>query len=207
MKAFSISGSLRANVGKKDANALRRAGNIPCVIYGGKEQIGFYAPVNSFTKLVYSPDVQTVNISVNGKNYHTKIQEIQVHPVNDKIMHIDFVELFEDKPAIMEIPVKLIGSSAGVKAGGKLVTNLRKLKVKALPKHLPDTIDINVEALEIGKSIRIGDLNIQGLKFMDAPNVVITTVQSTRNTVAAAGEEAKAGTGAAAAAAKAPAKK
>jgi large subunit ribosomal protein L25 len=205
MKAFSISGSLRANVGKKDANALRRAGNIPCVIYGGKQQIGFYAPVNSFTKLVYSPDVQTVNISVDGKTYNTKIQEIQVHPVSDKIMHIDFVELFDDKPAIMDIPVKLIGSSAGVKAGGKLVTNLRKLKVKALPKHLPDTIDINVEQLEIGKSIRIGDLNVQGLKFMDAPNVVITTVQSTRNTVAAAGEEAK--TGAAAAAAKAPAKK
>jgi large subunit ribosomal protein L25 len=192
MKAFSISGSPRANVGKKDANDLRRAGNVPCVIYGGTSQIGFYAPVNAFSKLVYSPEVQTVTITIDGKTYNTKIQEIQFHPVSDKILHIDFLELFDGKLTTMDIPVKLTGVAPGVKAGGKLVTNLRKLKVKALPKDLPDFIEVKIDNLEIGKDIRIGDLNIAGLKFLEPASVVITAVKATRNTATAAAADDKA---------------
>lgn len=191
MKAFSISGSPRANVGKKDANDLRRAGNVPCIIYGGNSQVGFYAPINAFSKLVYSPEVQTVSITVEGKTYNTKIQEIQFHPVSDKILHIDFLELFDDKLASMEIPVKITGVAPGVKAGGKLVTNMRKLKVKALPKHLPDFIEIKIDNLEIGKDVRVGDLNISGVKFLDPASVVVTAVKATRNTATAAATEEK----------------
>lgn len=191
MKAFSISGSPRANVGKKDANDLRRAGNVPCIIYGGNSQVGFYAPINAFSKLVYSPEVQTVSITVEGKTYNTKIQEIQFHSVSDKILHIDFLELFDDKLTSMEIPVKITGVAPGVKAGGKLVTNMRKLKVKALPKHLPDFIEIKIDNLEIGKDVRVGDLNISGVKFLDPASVVVTAVKATRNTATAAATEEK----------------
>lgn len=198
MKSVSISGSSRANVGKRDSNALRANGQVPCVLYGGKDQIHFSAPYNAFNQLVYSPDVYTVKLSIDGKEYDAVMQEIQFHTINDKIIHIDFMLLNQDKPVILDIPVKSIGTSIGSRQGGKLVTNVRKLKVRALPKDLPDTIDINIENLNIGQSIRIKDLNLPGVQFLDTENMVIVGVRTTRNVAAGAEGTASAAPAAAA---------
>ncbi len=214
MKTVSISGSPRANVGKKDAKALRASGNIPCTLYGGKNQVNFFAPYNDFRHVVYTPDVNKVLVKVDGNEYETLLQEIQFHPVNDRILHIDFLQLFPDKPVIIDIPVVITGSSAGVKAGGKLAVITRKLKIKALPAHLPDVITIDISNLEIGQSSRVGDLAMENVQFLDTPNRVIVAVQMTRAVVedpkaaaaaAPAAGAAKAAAPAAAAGAKAPA--
>ncbi len=215
MKTVSISGSPRASVGKKDAKALRANGNVPCTLYGGTEQVNFFAPYNDFRHVVYTPDVNKVVVKVGGKEYETLLQEIQFHPVNDKIMHIDFLQLFPDKPVIIDIPVVITGSSAGVKAGGKMAIITRKLKIKALPADLPDFISVDISSLEIGQSKRVGDLNLSNVQFLDTPNRVIVAVQMTRAVVEepkaaaaatpAAAAGAKAAAPAAAAGAKAPA--
>ena len=201
MKTVSISGSPRANVGKKDAKALRAGGNVPCTLYGGKDQVNFYAAYNDFRHVVYTPDVNKVMVNVDGKQYETLLQEIQFHPVTDKILHIDFLQLFPDKPVIIDIPVVITGSSAGVKAGGKMAVITRKLKIKALPAHLPDVISVDISNLEIGQSTRVGDLNMENVQFLDTPNRVIVAIQMTRAVI----EEPKAAAAAAPAAAKAPA--
>jgi large subunit ribosomal protein L25 len=216
MKTVSISGSPRVSVGKKDAKALRANGNVPCTLYGGTDQINFFAPYNDFRHVVYTPDVNKVVVKVDGKEYETLLQEIQFHPVNDKIMHIDFLQLFPDKPVIIDIPVVITGSSAGVKAGGKMAVITRKLKIKALPAHLPDFISVDISSLEIGQSKRVGDLTLENVHFLDTPNRVIVAVQMTRAVVeepkaaaaatpAAGAAGAKAAAPAAAAGAKAPA--
>lgn len=201
MKTVSISGSPRASVGKKDAKALRANGNVICTLYGGTEQVNFFAPYNDFRHVVYTPDVNKVMVKVDGKEYETLIQEIQFHPVSDKILHIDFLQLFPDKPVIIDIPVVITGSSAGVKAGGKMAVITRKLKIKALPAHLPDVISVDISGLEIGQSSRVGDLSIPNVQFLDTPNRVIVAIQMTRAVV----EEPKAAAAATPAAAKAPA--
>ncbi len=210
MKTVSISGSPRVSVGKKDAKALRANGNVPCTLYGGDEQVNFFAPYNDFRHVVYTPEVNKVMVKVGGKEYETLLQEIQFHPVNDKIMHIDFLQLFPDKPVIIDIPVVITGSSAGVKAGGKLAVITRKLKIKTLPAHLPDVISVDISSLEIGQSIKVGDLSLSNLQLLDTPNRVIVAVQMTRAVVeepkaAAAAAPAAAKAAPAAAAAKAPA--
>jgi large subunit ribosomal protein L25 len=199
MKTVSISGSPRVNVGKKDAKALRASGNVPCTMYGGAEQINFFAPYNDFRHIVYTPDVNKILVKVDGKEFETLLQEIQFHPVSDKIMHIDFLQLFADKLVIIDIPVILTGTSAGVKQGGKLVLVTRKLKIKALPAHLPDFISLDITDLNIGGSMRVGEIQIDNVQFLDTPNRVIVAVQMTRAVV----EDPKAA--AAPAAAKAPA--
>ncbi len=205
MKTVSISGSPRANVGKKDAKALRADGKVPCTLYGGTEQINFFAPYNDFRHIVYTPDVNKVVVKVDGKEYETLVQEIQFHPVNDKIMHIDFLQLFPEKLVIIDIPVVITGSSAGVKAGGKMAVITRKLKIKALPAHLPDFISVDITSLEIGQSSRVGDLNIPNVQFLDTPNRVIVAVQMTRAVVEEPKAAAAASAAAPAAGAKAPA--
>jgi large subunit ribosomal protein L25 len=205
MKSVSISGSPRANVGKRNSKDLRASGQVPCVLYGGKEQIHFSAPILEFKQLVYSPDAYTVNLTIDGKEYKATMQEIQFDTITDHIMHIDFLQLFEDKPTLMDIPVKFIGTSIGARQGGKLVANVRRLKVRSLPKDLPDTIDINIENLNLGQVIRVKDLSVPGVQFLDTPNMVIVTVRTTRNVVAA--EEAPGAKPAAGAAAKPAAKK
>lgn len=205
MKTVSISGSPRVSVGKKDAKALRANGNVPCTLYGGTEQINFYAPYNDFRHVVYTPDVNKVVVKVNGKEYETLLQEIQFHPVNDKIMHIDFLQLFPEKQVIIDIPVVITGSSAGVKAGGKMVVISRKLKIKALPANLPDFISVDITNLEIGQSTRVGDLSLPNVQFLDTPNRVIVGVQMTRAVVEEPKAAAAAAPAAGAAAAKAPA--
>lgn len=197
MKSVSISGSPRANVGKKDAKALRVAELVPCVLYGGKGQIHFSAPATSFKNLIYTPEVNTVNIEVGGQKYHAILQEAQFHVINDSLLHVDFLEIKPGKPVVMSIPVRTTGTSPGVRAGGKLVKKLKTLRVKGLVEKMPDTIDIAIDALEIGGSVRVKDIQIDGLTFLNAENVTVVSVDTTR---AAAAAEAAPAAGAKAAA-------
>lgn len=197
MKSIAISGSRRENVGTKQAKELRKAGNVPCVLYGGKEPIHFQAPEPAFKNLVYTADVHTVDLDIDGAAHKAIMKEIQFHPVSDKILHIDFLELAENKPVVVDIPVKLTGNSVGVRAGGKLIKKLRKLSVKALPKHLPDVVEIAIDNMEIGHAIRVSDLKIEGAQILDSANNIVTAVQITRQVV----EEPTAAAPAAAAAA------
>ncbi|MCC6251807.1 MAG: 50S ribosomal protein L25/general stress protein Ctc [Bacteroidia bacterium] len=189
MKSVSISGSLRANVGKKDAKALRGQGMVPCVLYGGQEQKIFQVKYNDLLPLVYTPEVLTVELNIDGKKINALMQEIQFHPVNDRIIHIDFLEIFDNKPVVIDIPVTTEGNSIGVRAGGKLVLNVRKLKVRGLPGNLPDKISINIDNLDLGGVIRVSEVQVKDLELLDTPNMVIVAVKATRNT---AGADAKA---------------
>ena len=180
MKSVSISGSQRENVGKKDAKKHRREGNVPCVLYGGKEQIHFVAEEKSFKKLVYTPDSFTVKLNMNDKEYNAILQDIQYHPVTDNILHADFLEIFDNKPVIMHIPIKVIGNSQGVLKGGRFIQKLRKLKIKALPVDLPDNVVVDITPLEINDSIKVSDLKQDNVTFLDAPTAVIVGVRVTR---------------------------
>lgn len=185
MKSIAINGSLRENEKKQTTKQLRIQDIVPCVLYGGKEQVHFAVPAADFKKLVYTAEVMTANLTIDGKKYDAVMQDIQFHPVSEKILHIDFLELVKDKLITIDIPVKITGSAPGVKQGGKLVTKVRKLKIKALPNHLPDNIEIKIDSLEIGKSIRVGDLKVKNVEILDAPNNIITSVVTTRQTAAA----------------------
>jgi large subunit ribosomal protein L25 len=136
-----------------------------------------------FRGLVYTPEVFTVNIHIDGKTHQAVMQEIQFHPVSDALMHIDFMELNEGKPVVMNVPVKIIGTSEGQRQGGKLITKVRKLKVRALANHLPDAVDVDINSLQIGQSVRVGDLKIEGVEFLDSPNNILVGVRTTRNVV------------------------
>ena len=199
MKSVSISGSLRESVGKKDAKKHRREGNVPCVLYGGKEQIHFVAEEKSFKKLVYTPESFTVKLNVNDKDYNAILQDIQYHPVSDNILHADFLEIFDDKPVVMHIPVKVTGNSQGVLKGGKFIQKLRKLKIKSLPTYLPDSIDLDITPLEINDSIKVSDIKRDKVTFLDAPSAVIVGVRVTRVAVEEATTAAAPAEGAAAA--------
>jgi large subunit ribosomal protein L25 len=180
MKSITITASARSAKGKKDAKKVRDNGQVPCVLYGGKEQIHFSAPVLSFRHLVYSPEVFSVALNIDGKEYSAVMKDIQFHPVTDRIAHIDFLQTFPDKPVVIDIPVKLHGTPEGVKAGGQQVNKLRRLKVKAIPASLPDHIDLNIEALKIGDAVRVGDLKINDVEFLDSPRNIITGVRTAR---------------------------
>ncbi|MFY7990969.1 MAG: 50S ribosomal protein L25/general stress protein Ctc [Fluviicola sp.] len=186
MKVAQLSGSPRANVGKKDAKALRDAGQVPCVLYGQGTQTHFSVKDISIEKLVYNPDVFQFELDVDGKKTKAIIQEIQQHPVTDKVMHVDFLELDDKKPVKVALPVRLTGSSRGVMAGGKLMQVFRRLKVIGLPGELPDAITIDITKLRIGQSVRVGDLETGGLKFTDAKNAVVVAVKMARGASKAA---------------------
>lgn len=180
MKSVTLSGSLRANVGKVDAKAIREKGHVPCVIYGGTEQIHFHADIRAFKPVIFTPNAHIVEIDLDGKVYKTVLQEAQYHKINDKLIHADFLEIIEGKPVTANVPVVLTGQSAGVKKGGKLVLKLRKLKVRGLATSLPDSIDISIDKLDIGDSIAVGDINIEGVTLLNAKNVSVVGVQTTR---------------------------
>ena len=180
MKSVQLSGSLRANVGKVNAKAVREKGNVPCVIYGGKEQIHFEADIRAFKPVIFTPNAHIVEINLDGKVYKTVLQEAQYHKINDKLIHADFLEIVDGKPVTANVPVVLTGQSEGVKKGGKLVLKLRKLKVRGLADKLPDTIDVSIDKLDIGDSIAVGDINIEGVTLLNAKNVSVVGVQTTR---------------------------
>ncbi len=202
MKTVSLSGSPRADVGKKDATALRNEGNVPCVIYGGKEQIHFFTSEKSFKNIIYTPEVSQIEIDIAGKKFKAILQETQFHKINDQLIHADFLELIPGKQVIMNIPVKTEGVSIGVKDGGKLNIKLRKLRIKGLPEHMPSSVLIDIEKLTIGKTVTVGDIDVKNCELINAKNVTVLAVETTR---AVAAEVTTAAKPAAAAAAATPA--
>jgi large subunit ribosomal protein L25 len=201
MKTFSLSGVKRNAIGKKDTNALRREGKVPCVLYGGKEHVQFSAVEKDFKKLVYTPDIHLVKLDVGGKQMDAILKDIQFHPVTDSIMHVDFLEVIADKPVVMDIPVKFNGTAVGVREGGQMLKKLTKIRLKGAISKIPATIEITVDAMKIGDYIRIKDIKYDGITFLHEPVVTIVAVKSTRAVV----EEVTAAAAAAAAVAGAPA--
>jgi large subunit ribosomal protein L25 len=183
MRTVSLSGSPRASVGRKDAADIRAKGEVPCVLYGGKEQIHFSVDERVFKGIIYTPEACVVNITVEGKEYKAVLHDAQYHKLNDKLIHADFLQIIEGKAVTMNIPVKLNGQSIGVKEGGRIVQKLRKLTVKGNIESIPQHIDINVDDLAIGKSIIVSDVKLEGITIMHPKNISIVSVQTTRNVV------------------------
>ncbi len=181
MKSITINGSKRESVGKSASKALRNAGQIPCVLYGGDGPMHFSAPELAFSKLIYTSNAYTVVIALSEKEtYSAVLQDIQFHPVSDRIIHIDFYQLFDDKEIAMDIPVRLIGNSIGVKLGGNLQRNKRKLRIKALPTNLPDYIEIDITNLNIGDRVYITELENESYSFLHSDNTVVCQVRIAR---------------------------
>ena len=191
MKTFELKGEIRDDFGKKAARSYRSEGLIPCVVYGGHEQVNvnFVVKSGDVRNLIYTPEVFLVELDLGKSKIKAILKEVQFHPVKDTVLHIDFLHVFPDVPVEMEIPVRLEGLAVGVKAGGKLSLDIRKLRVKALAKDLPEELVVNVEKLELGKSIQVGSLNFEGIEILNAKNAVVCRVQLTR---AARGSAAKA---------------
>lgn len=190
MKSITINGSLRESVGKAATKSLRNAEKVPCVVYGGDEPIHFSAEEKAFKNLVYTPDVHTVVIKLDsGEKINAILQDIQYHPVTDRILHVDFYRLYDDKEVTLEIPVKIVGNSRGVRNGGVLRVPNRKLKVKALPANLPDYIEADITELRIGNKLYITELTNDNYKFMHPDNTVIAQVRTSRHVVEDTEEE------------------
>lgn len=191
MKVFSLSGSSRNDLGKKATRELRKVSEIPAVIYGGdsKEAVHFSVKAGDVRKLIYTPEIYLVDLTIGTTTYKAILKDLQFHPVSDELLHIDFLQVFEDKPIVIEVPVVLDGLAEGVKAGGKLSLDIRKLKVKALYANVPEKLHLNVSNLALGKSIQVGQLSFEGLELLNAKNAVVCRVQLTR---AARGAAAKA---------------
>ncbi|WP_226388958.1 50S ribosomal protein L25/general stress protein Ctc [Penaeicola halotolerans] len=181
MKSLEIIGFKRANLGKKDAVANRLEGNIPCVVYGKGEQVHFYAPAIQFRPLLYSPNVYMVELNIEGQIIKAIIQDSQYHPVSDALLHADFLAVDDTKPVKMEIPVEITGSSIGIQKGGKLSLKLRTLKIKAFPKDMPDSIPVDISSLDLGKSVKVGEVQLgEGLEVLNSPNVSIASIEIPR---------------------------
>ncbi len=180
MKTLEIIGYKRANLGKKASHDLRLEGYAPCVLYGGKDQVHFYSPMILFKELLYTPNVYQVNLNIEGDQYSAILQDAQFHPVNETILHVDFLELSEDKPIKMEVPVRFTGVAPGVQKGGKLISKLRKVQIKAKPANIPDYIDVDISNLELGKSIKVGELKPEAYVLLNSPNTPIATVEVPR---------------------------
>ena len=180
MKSITIQGAKRENVGKKSTKALRDAELVPCVVYGGNGPLNFSTEEKSFKNLVYTPEAHTVELVIDGENIPAVLQDIQFHPITDKILHVDFYQLSDDKPVVMEVPVRITGRARGVVAGGVLRQSFRKLKVKALPGDLPDEIVVDVTPLRIGNKIYVGGIKTEGFSFMHPDNAVVAAVKMSR---------------------------
>lgn len=180
MKVVEIKGKVRTEVGKKASSKLRAQGDVPCVLYGGKENIHFYTEEKSFYNIVYSPSVFLIKLDIGGKNYEAAMKEIQFHPVSDKIQHVDFVQVFDNKEVTINIPVNVVGNSIGVKNGGKMRVRRRTLKVKGFAKDLPDVLDIDITKLNIGGTIKVEDLSYKNLTLLDPQKALVISVVSSR---------------------------
>ncbi len=189
MKSITINGSKRESVGKKATKALRNAGQVPCVLYGGDQPVHFSAAELAFSKLVYTPNAHTVVIALGDTTFNAVLQDIQFHPVTENILHIDFYQLFDDKEIAMDIPVVLTGNSVGVRAGGVLRRNRRKLRIKALPTNLPDNIVVDISKLKIGNKVYVSELENDGFKFLHTDNTVVCQIKQSRVSVDIEDEE------------------
>ncbi|HIE74392.1 MAG TPA: 50S ribosomal protein L25/general stress protein Ctc [Flavobacteriales bacterium] len=189
MKTLAISAKLRNGTGKTDSKALRNQGNVPCVLYGGEKQVCFYAHENDFRNLVYTPDVFIVELDIEGEKYQAVMQDLQFHPATDKLLHLDFLQIFDDKEVTMTIPVHLEGMSIGIRNGGVLSFRRRKIITRAIPGNLPDYIEINIEDLDIGQSIFIKDLRVDKYSFLALDNAVVVGVRTARELIIEEEEE------------------
>ena len=192
MKSITIKGSQRESVGKAASKALRNAGQVPCVLYGGDNVLHFSAPELAFKNIVYTPNVYTAAIELNGKTYNAILQDIQFEPVSDKIIHIDFYQLHKDKEITIEVPIQIEGTSPGIMAGGTLRIVNRKLKVKALPDNLPDFVPVDISGLEMGNKLYVTKLAQDKYKIMHPDNTVVCQVRVSRAAMKAAQDAAKA---------------
>ncbi|MCC4211466.1 MULTISPECIES: 50S ribosomal protein L25/general stress protein Ctc [Leeuwenhoekiella] len=183
MKSITITGSKRESVGKKATKALRNAGEVPCVLYGGDEPVHFNAPEIAFKDLVYTPDAHTATLELDGNTYMAILQDIQFHPVTDRILHIDFYQIFEGKEVAMTVPVHYEGNSRGVRNGGVLRKTYRTLRVKALPKDLPDYVTVNISDLKIGDKRSISEIEQGPWKYMHPEDTIVCQVRTSRNMV------------------------
>jgi large subunit ribosomal protein L25 len=180
MKTIEIKGSFRTELGKKSSKLIRKAGSVPCVIYGKEKNIHFQATELSFKNLVYTPNAHLVKLSIDNKEFKVVLKDMQFHPVNDKILHADFVEIFDDKPVVIGIPIKVSGDSEGVLAGGKLSIKKRSLKVKGLPKDLPEFLPIDITDLKIHESVKVGDLSFEKIELLDAKILMVLSIATSR---------------------------
>jgi large subunit ribosomal protein L25 len=180
MKTLSLSGKVRKNKGSKDAKVLRQTGDVPCVLYGGNEQLLFAIEEKQFSKLLYTPDAYLVNLDIEGKQHKAVVQDSQFDKVTDKLLHVDFVEAVPGKALTVKIPVLTTGSAPGVKKGGKLAVKIRRVSVKGLVDDIPDHITLDVNKLDLGQGIKIKELNYPKLKFLDPANAAVVAVKMTR---------------------------
>lgn len=187
MKQISVSGKKREATGKKASKLLRKEGLIPCNLYGiANESISFAVAATDLRKVVYSPNVYVVDLTIDGEKHLAVMQELQFHPVTDALVHIDFLEVTAEKPIVIGIPVKLNGLAQGVRDGGKINLAVRKLNVKAVYTNIPETLEIDVTNLQLGKSIKVGQLHFEGLDIVTSPDVVVCSVKATRASRSAA---------------------
>lgn len=189
MKSVALSGNKRTERGASNANSLRKEKKVPCNLYGGKESILFAVEEIKFNKLINTPEVQFVDLDIDGAKFKSIIKEVQFHPVTDRTLHVDFLEVANDKSVAIHIPVTVTGTSKGVLSGGKLRMVTRKLKVIGLPAALPETIELDITELNIGQTIKVGDIKKEGLTFLDAANAVVLAVKMSRAAVATEGGE------------------
>jgi len=180
MEKVELKGSKRELIGKKATKELRKENKVPGVLYGGKEVVHFVIEEKQLKCLIYTPNVYTVSLDVDGTKFEAVMQDVQFHPVSDRVLHIDFLQIFEDKPVVIEVPVILNGFAEGVKAGGKLTQEQRKLRVKALPANLPDVLDVSIDHLKLGDSVQVGSLSFDNLELLNAKNSVVAAVKLTR---------------------------
>ena len=186
MKSVEIKGALRTELAKSATKKLRNEDLVPCVLYGTEAPVHFSTPASSFKKLIYTPDAYLAKVEVDGKSYDAVLQDTQFHPVSDNLLHADFLAITQDKPVTIDIPVTTTGSSVGVVAGGRLVVVLRSVKVKALPKDLPDVITLDVSKLKIGDSIKVDDIQLgEGIELVNAGSAVVVAVRTTRAAMSA----------------------
>ncbi len=180
MKTTELLGYKREELSKSSLKKLRAEAYVPCVLYGGEEPVHFSAPMILFRELVYTPDVYKVKLNIEGTEYDCILQDIQFHPVSDIILHADFLQLFDDKPVKMQIPVKFYGNSPGMQKGGKLISKLKRIKIKALPDNLPDYINVDISKLELGKSVKVKDIQPESYEILVAPSDPIASVEIPR---------------------------
>ncbi|MFN2430051.1 MAG: 50S ribosomal protein L25/general stress protein Ctc [Cryomorphaceae bacterium] len=183
MKTVSLSGSSRKNVGKKDASALRSSGQVPCVIYGGKEQAHFSVDLVELGKYVYTPDVFRFELEIDGKKTEAILKDMQFHPVTDEIIHADFLEIIEGKPVKMKLPVRVIGNAIGVKNGGVLATNFRRVDVLGLAKDFPDSVVVDISHLRIGMAVRVNEIQYPGVTLLHNDNSIVVAVKNARGAI------------------------
>jgi len=192
MKTIEIKGTLRKELGKKSTKQIRKAGNVPCVIYGNENNIHFYAPERSFKNLIYTHEAHLVRIKVDDQEYKAVLHDEQFHPVTDRLLHADFLQIYDNKPVTINIPVTAVGESVGVKAGGELMIKRRHLKVRGMIEYLPEELTIDVTDLKIHNSIKIGELSFDNIELLDPKIATVITVTTSRVALKAAEEEAAA---------------